>query len=727
MTHPIDTAYVDIEPDQDSFKKLNKYVDQEMKKLEKGIEKHLVEVDKDFEDTFTEIDRHFVKMNDDAERRFRELEETISDSLDRTSKDIDRKFAAPVRGIFGKITETVGDLGRTFGQLGSLIGGAISSAPLLALIVALTPAVLALAAALSQLIGLVGLLPAGLAVLIGAILPLVLAFQNFGEAVSAVASGDLEKIDEALKKLSPSAAFVARELGRLMPLFREFQKTLQEAFFSQILGDLTKFTLVVLPALRSGMAGVAAAFGQLVHAFAGWATQQQTVQQFAALFASVATIIQTMTGPIVKLTGALLNVAVAALPVLESLVSKFGDLISRFSSFINASIADGSFDTFLQDALTTLREVFDLVGAVSGLIGTLFSALEGEGHTLLQTLTQIITQLDLFLQSEDGQMVLALLVAMVKTLGQTLMGVTKILIFFTSAFRQNMLSLGRFAEGIGEFFTTLWGWIKRIPEVVTEFLGSLPERVRNIFSTMFDNILTAIGVGIGLVLFALQVLPEQIGQFFMSLPERAYESFKSLITVVGDIITQAITFGKELLVNGFNDIVEFIRSVPGRIRDLIPNFASSGKSLIQSFMEGFRSVGSFIGDITGDIINSVKGFLNRAIDRINVGIAKLDDVLPGSLARIPRLAAGALVKRTPGGVLANIGEGPEDEAVLPLSKLEGMIKGGEQIVFGPGAIQLNFDGAMPTADEARMVGTAVAEGLIQRISQRNDRLQVRAV
>jgi inorganic pyrophosphatase len=53
----------------------------------------------------------------------------------------------------------------------------------------------------------------------------------------------------------------------------------------------------------------------------------------------------------------------------------------------------------------------------------------------------------------------------------------------------------------------------------------------------------------------------------------------------------------------------------------------------------------------------------------------------GSL-NLPRLAEGGIVKARPGGILANIGEGGKDEAVIPLDKLENMMKGnGTQVNF----------------------------------------------
>jgi hypothetical protein len=127
----------------------------------------------------------------------------------------------------------------------------------------------------------------------------------------------------------------------------------------------------------------------------------------------------------------------------------------------------------------------------------------------------------------------------------------------------------------------------------------------------------------------------------------------------------------------------------------------------------------------------VKSFLNKAIDRINSGIASIDAILPGDLGRIPRLAQGALVRHTPGGILANVGEGSEDEVVAPLSKLTSLIRGavgaGGGVNFASGSINVNFSGAVPSEGEAFVAGRAVGNGIADQLARRSVRVQMRAV
>lgn len=764
MTQPIDVAYVDIVARDKSIDKLRKDLDKTFDAIDQNIGKHLQKIDDAFDETFESIDESFKETERVAEKAFESVTEhaerafsDVDDAIGRHDRRTRSRFAVLSAAIgdalsaigrrtsqfFGTVFRTLGDqatkLLGVIGQLGGALGSFVSSSPLLALILALIPAIIALAAALSNLIGLVGLLPSGLGVLISAIAPVVIAFQNFGEAVSAIADGDLEKINEAMKKLSPSAASVAREIGNLLPSLRAFQRLVQEAFFVQIRGGLTQLITSFLPVMTTGFQQINTEIGQFIRQLINMLTTTDSLQRFQELFASTARIIDLLTGPVIRLFDAINASVHESLPFVERIAAAFGRALDSFTAFLNKSIETGDFDKFIEDALTTVKELIDLLGAAAGLIGTLFTGTEEAGHNLIKTLTDMLTKLDEFFQSAQGQDVLRDLSIIVDVLGASLLVLINTFIFLDHQFRVSLAILELIGRGFFDLIEVIGDFFGKIPEKFEQFkqfVSQIPEAIVGVIKSVFDTLLQTIGVQIGLVLFAIQVLPQQIVDFIGSIPQRIGDSLASTGPTILDIFKKAFDDANAFITQKFDEIVTFIQSVPDRIIALGPIFLSAGKNLITSFMNGFRSVGSFIGDIAGDIVSSVKGFLNRAIDRINSGIAAIDAVLPGNLGRIPRLAQGAIVGHTPGGILANVGEGREDEVVAPLSKLEDIIRnafggggpgeGGMTVNFAAGAISVGFSGSVPTEAEARTVGRAVGDGIADQLARRNVRTQVRA-
>lgn len=762
MTQPIDIAYVDIVARDKSLREFRGKVDDTFKKVDKDITSHLESINDEFDDTFRKIDKHFTKVADNADVTFTKVEKKIHETLRDVDVDIDRR-SGRIRRTFSALGAHVGDIfetikrgitrglkgaldllgdgvqkiGSAIGSIFGTIGSAAASNPLITLVLLLLPAILALAAALSQLIGLVGVLPASFSVLVAAIAPVVVAFQNFGDAVSAVAEGDVEKIRLAMFKLAPSAADAAREIGLLLPELKTFQKLIQEAFFVKFRGGITQLVHGLLPTLTDGFRTVNFAMGTLVKQFINFATSSATVKTVGDVFAATGRIISQLSGPIIKLLGAITATVDKALPFVERLAAAFGRALTNFAGFINKSIESGAFSKFIEDAFTTVKELLALLKAVGSLIGVIFTGLESEGHSFLQTLTDVINRMADFLKSPEGQRNIKAFIEAVKATAAILsfmvdagIKASRIAGDVVEAFKEIGSAFISAGKDIGDFFG-------RVPRKIDEFgafLKSVPQLIGNAIKQVIDNVLHAIGIQIGLILFAIQVLPGKIIEFIGTIPQRIADAFIALGPLVLGVFTGMLTSVKDLVVNGFNEVVEFIFSIPDRIKALGPAFLRAGINLIQSFMNGFRAVGSFIGDIAGDIVHAVKSFLNRAIDKINSGIAEVDAVLPGNLARIPHLAAGAIVSARPGGVLANISEGGEDEVVSPLSTLEDIIRrafggdgsSGMTVNFGAGAISVNFAGAVPTEQEARTVGRAVADGIANQLAARNIRTQVRA-
>jgi hypothetical protein len=92
------------------------------------------------------------------------------------------------------------------------------------------------------------------------------------------------------------------------------------------------------------------------------------------------------------------------------------------------------------------------------------------------------------------------------------------------------------------------------------------------------------------------------------------------------------------------------------------------------------------------IFNGFASIWNNTIGKISIKIPDIKG-LPGrgqsfGVPKIPMLADGGIVKASPGGTLALIGEGGRDEAVIPLDRMGSM---------GGNNITINVQGADPNA------------------------------
>lgn len=165
--------------------------------------------------------------------------------------------------------------------------------------------------------------------------------------------------------------------------------------------------------------------------------------------------------------------------------------------------------------------------------------------------------------------------------------------------------------------------------------------------------------------------------------------------------------------------VENVKAIFQNIIDFISNVFSGNWSA------AWQNIVNIFGNLFGMIVNLAKAPINGVISAINWVISKINSIsvtipdwVPGvggttlgfSIPTIPQLAEGGIVTSP---TLAEIGEGGEPEAVMPLSKLAAMLDewirkpkpsgggggmedgDGETIVFAP---VLNFNGKADRED-----------------------------
>lgn len=313
-----------------------------------------------------------------------------------------------------------------------------------------------------QLVGLAGIvnaLPAGLTVLLAAILPLVVAFQGFGETIGAIMEGDAEKFEKSLKNLTPSARAVAREFKALMPFFTELRKIAQENLFAPLVGGLRDVFAVIGPEVRQGMVSVASAWGRLLASVMSIGTSPVFKDLLRDLFGSgqtgeragaVARILDRLSPAITRLLDAFVRASDAGLPTVEKLFDSLARILESIANTTNEAIADGSFQEWLDDAVEIGGLLWDLLKELWNTLTTLFQGTKDEGKDFLRDIIEAIQDLNAWLESPEGRDALNELIR----LAQTFLEILKLVI-----------------GALGDVLA----WLGRVDQTVDFILGKLPK------------------------------------------------------------------------------------------------------------------------------------------------------------------------------------------------------------------------------------------------------------
>lgn len=143
---------------------------------------------------------------------------------------------------------------------------------------------------------------------------------------------------------------------------------------------------------------------------------------------------------------------------------------------------------------------------------------------------------------------------------------------------------------------------------------------------------------------------------------------------------------------------EWLSALPGKIAgwfedaynwsvEQLDKLVSWVSGIPDSIADGLSNLYSYFTAPFKSAFNAVAVLWNDTIGSWSITVP---DWVPGiggsvwSMPKIPLLADGGIIPATPGGILAVIGEGGEDEAVLPLSRLDAILASRQQQGGGAG-------------------------------------------
>ncbi len=206
--------------------------------------------------------------------------------------------------------------------------------------------------------------------------------------------------------------------------------------------------------------------------------------------------------------------------------------------------------------------------------------------------------------------------------------------------------------------------IKKVISSVMKVVGPIMKKAGALIKKVWNGIKKTIT-------FVIKAVAKVITTYF--------NAWKKIITTVMNAVRKVIS-------SVWNGIRKIITPVVNWIRSVIPQAFSRVKERLAGIWGGLKGIASrAFNSIKGAVkgpVNAVIRLINSAIGRLNRIKVSIPGWVPGvggktfgiSLPKIPQLAAGGIVAPRNGGVHAIVAEAGEAEAVLPLSKLDRLLR-----------------------------------------------------
>jgi phage-related protein len=313
-----------------------------------------------------------------AQRQSRQTARGL-DNVGDQAKQAARRITSMTASVLGLNAAMRGARGLAGG-----IGGASAQVKLLVGVFStLIPAAVPVAATLTASFLSLGSVMATVTASVGV---LALGFSGIGDAVSALASGDMDKINEAFANLAPAGQAFARALFDLKPVLDTLRGTAQQALLPGVQVALQTLA-TLLPVINPLVAVLGQSLGLAAQQVANFATSPGFTT-FLQFITDNAGQIQTITGQFLDLTQGVLDLTIAFGPLTNTTLAGIGGMIDAFGQFASgASGTLGAFLGYVEEAMPHVNDFFSTFGTV---LIQLLTSLAGPGLVVLDALTGIL-------------------------------------------------------------------------------------------------------------------------------------------------------------------------------------------------------------------------------------------------------------------------------------------------------------------------------------------------
>lgn len=327
------------------------------------------------------------------------------DRLDKRVNRVGKSFFAAA-GSVAKFTAVLGGIALITGAVHATVAG-----------------VLSLLGALGALSGAVGVLPGLLAAAGVAMATLKIGTTGFGDAIKAVAEGDLEKFKESVKDLAPSARATAWAIWDLRPALKQLRDGVQQVLFFEFADLVRRLGATYLPILDRALTSVAASFNSAAKQAGEFLLEAAQVADIEGILDDVAVAFTKLDGIAENVVAAFLDLTAVSADFLPDLSSGLDDATGRFRRFMRQARESGRLAEWIQTGIDALARLGSILGNVGSTLYGVFKAGDAVGANFLATLDRLTQSMADFVHSARGQRALGSFFLSARRAGEALLPV----------------------------------------------------------------------------------------------------------------------------------------------------------------------------------------------------------------------------------------------------------------------------------------------------------------
>ena len=361
---------------------------------------------------------------------------------------------------------------------------------------------------------------------------------------------------------SVSALIVAlkdakKELGVLGPQMTSLGELISDTFWSRARDPIIDLTQSLMPQLRSSFEEVTAGIGDFTAAFANAFKTELSDGKLESIFGGIAEGWRELAKGAPGFAGAIVSLSQIAATYTPRLARWFTRQADTFDSWLKKISTDGRLSRWMEDAIDSMYDVWDVARGLGGVFSGLWTAAEAAGSTGLHGFAQLM------LKWSD------------------IVNDTKFQKGMTAVFRGASTAMEAFSGaivGIGDLIYKLNGPIERFIGGAGKFAGGLIEAIAGALSS------PKVGAGLdGLT----EGLLKALDGIKPSLQPIA-DAFGGLLGFVGTLAAEVIPTAVDILAQlapTFEKVLDLLEPMIGPLTDALSGFVDKVAPALESAID----------------------------------------------------------------------------------------------------------------------------------------------
>lgn len=419
--------------------------------------------------------------------------------------------------------------------------------------------------------------------IVQAAISLAPAFAAVAPSVGAL----LGAVGDIVKAIAPLVTQVAQGLS---PAFADFKQSLAPVV-DELAKGLSEALKVVLPVIADVVKQVAEFMRNNPQLTATIIAVVGAMAQLAPVIGTVVSIIGTIAsvvGAILPVIGAVAGVLAGLSAPVLAVVAGIGLLVAAFVTALASSEPfRNSLAQIFQGLVTMVQPI---IAAVIPMLVQIGEAFIGMVTTVIGALVPMVTTI-----VEIAAQIVSFLAPIVAFLIQT----------FSPAF-----------EFIGKTVSDIFGFIGKVISdainIITGILNVFLSALRGDWEGAWNGILNVLKGVLDFIVNTITGAFDVVMHIFENLAKMLVDIWTNLWNGIGDFVVGAWNGITKAISDGVGTAVEFVKSMPGKIKDGLGNLGGmlvdSGKALIGGFIDGIKSMLNGAKDAVGGVMKAIGDF-----------------------------------------------------------------------------------------------------------------------